>query len=59
MSESILIVVAIIMILINFGLSTFATSLERRLRQGRRSSAPPADPEETELAASENLPTGR
>jgi glutamate transport system permease protein len=52
-----LIVVAIIMILINFGLSTFATALERRLRQGRRSSGPTADPEATELAASENLPT--
>ncbi|WP_168699270.1 amino acid ABC transporter permease [Gordonia paraffinivorans] len=50
-----LIVVAAIMILINFGLSKLATVVERRLRQGSRSSAPPADPEKAELAASENL----
>lgn len=50
-----LIVVAIIMIVINFGLSNLATYVERRLRQGRRSAAEPADPEKTELAASENL----
>ncbi|WP_168706258.1 amino acid ABC transporter permease [Gordonia paraffinivorans] len=50
-----LIVVAAIMILINFGLSKLATVVERRLRQGSRSSAPPADPEKAEFAASENL----
>ncbi len=51
-----LIVVAIIMILINFGLSNLATYVERRLRQGGRTSTAPADPEKTELAASENMP---
>ncbi|MEO9328684.1 amino acid ABC transporter permease [Gordonia aurantiaca] len=50
-----LIVVAAIMICINFGLSKLATYVERRLRQGSRSSAAPADPEKAELAASENL----
>ncbi|SIR86244.1 amino acid ABC transporter permease [Williamsia sterculiae] len=34
-----LVVVAAVMIVINFGLSVLATYLERRLRQGRRSSA--------------------
>ncbi|MDL9936352.1 amino acid ABC transporter permease [Gordonia sp. ABSL1-1] len=49
-----LFVVAVIMIAINFGLSWFATALERRLREGRRKTKA-ADPEEAELAA-ENLP---
>lgn len=49
-----LIVVAIVMIVINFGLSSLATFLERRLRQGRRKAdVQPAD----EITAEENLPS--
>ncbi|MGW0035800.1 amino acid ABC transporter permease [Gordonia sp. NPDC003376] len=51
-----LIVVAIVMIVINFGLSSLATFVEKTLRQGRRRTAA-ADPEEADIAASENLPT--
>ncbi|GAC70829.1 amino acid ABC transporter permease [Gordonia soli] len=51
-----LVVVAIVMIVINFALSAFATYLERRLRQGRRSTTA-IDPEEADQAAMENLPT--
>ncbi|HMS76197.1 MAG: amino acid ABC transporter permease [Gordonia sp.] len=51
-----LIVIAIIMILINFGLSSLATYLEKRLRTGRRKVAA-VDPDEVDIAASENLPT--
>ncbi|AZG44144.1 amino acid ABC transporter permease [Gordonia insulae] len=51
-----LVVVAIVMILINFGLSSLATYLEGRLRRGRRKTAV-ADPEEADLAAMENMPT--
>lgn len=50
-----LIVIAVVMIVINFALSSFAVYLERRLRAGRRKTAA-ADPGETDLAASENLP---
>ena len=49
-----LIVVAIVMIVINYGLSTLATYLERRLRQGRRKSAV-APVDELEMVE-ENLP---
>ncbi|MAU82892.1 amino acid ABC transporter permease [Gordonia sp. NPDC062954] len=51
-----LVVVAIVMILINFGLSSFATYLEARLRGGRRKTAV-ADHEEADQAAAENMPT--
>ncbi|NDZ92533.1 amino acid ABC transporter permease [Streptomyces sp. SID6673] len=51
-----LVVVAIVMIVINFGLSSLATYLERRLRQGRTKRAVP-DAEAADLAAMENLPT--
>ncbi len=50
-----LIVVAIVMIVINFGLSSFATYLERRLRSGRRKTEA-ADPGDADIAASENMP---
>lgn len=52
-----LFVVAVIMILINFGLSSFATWLERRLRVGRRK-VEAVDPGDADLAASENMPFG-
>ena len=51
-----LIVIAIIMILINFGLSSLATYLEKRLRTGRRKVTVP-DADDADIAASENLPT--
>ncbi|NDK89455.1 amino acid ABC transporter permease [Gordonia desulfuricans] len=51
-----LIVVAIVMIVINFGLSSLATFVEKTLRQGRRKTAAP-DPGTADIAASENLPT--
>ncbi|WAC55199.1 amino acid ABC transporter permease [Gordonia sp. SL306] len=51
-----LVVVAIVMIVINFGLSSLATYLERRLRQGRTKRVVP-DAEAADLAAMENLPT--
>ncbi|MGC4932695.1 amino acid ABC transporter permease [Gordonia sp. DT30] len=50
-----LVVVAVVMIVINFGLSTLATGLEKALRQGRRKTAVP-DAEETDLGAMENMP---
>lgn len=50
-----LIVVAIVMIIINFGLSSLATFVERTLRQGRRRPTV-ADGEELDAAAAENLP---
>lgn len=52
-----LFVVAVIMILINFGLSSFATWLEKRLRVGRRK-VEAVDPGDADLAASENMPFG-
>ena len=45
------------MILINFGLSSFATWLEKRLRVGRRK-VEAVDPGDADLAASENMPFG-
>ncbi|MGV9824722.1 MULTISPECIES: amino acid ABC transporter permease [unclassified Gordonia (in: high G+C Gram-positive bacteria)] len=51
----VLIVIAIILILINFGLSSLATRLERTLREGR-SSAGTADGEEADMEAMENMP---
>ncbi|MGC4963794.1 amino acid ABC transporter permease [Gordonia sp. DT218] len=51
-----LVVVAIVMIVINFGLSSLATYLEQRLRQGRTKRVVP-DAEAADLAAMENLPT--
>ncbi|NMN99906.1 amino acid ABC transporter permease [Gordonia sp. TBRC 11910] len=51
----VLIIVAIVMILINFGLSSFATYLEDRIRHGRRKRTT-VSPEELELGATEPLP---
>ncbi|MYR05838.1 ABC transporter permease subunit [Gordonia sp. SID5947] len=51
-----LVVVAIVMIIINFGLSSLATYLERRLRQGRTKRVVP-DADAADLAAMENLPS--
>ncbi|MDY6811020.1 ABC transporter permease subunit [Gordonia sp. HNM0687] len=51
-----LVVVAIVMILINFGLSSFATYLEARLRSGRRKTKV-ADHDEADQAAAENMPS--
>lgn len=50
-----LIVVAIVMIIINFGLSSFATYLEGRIRHGRRQRTT-ITPDELELGAAETLP---
>lgn len=50
-----LLVVAAIMIAINFGLSALATDIERRLREGRRKTDA-GDMGEIDIAASENLP---
>ncbi len=51
-----LVVVALVMIAINFGLSSLAHYLERRLRTGRRKTAV-ADGEDADLAAMENMPS--
>ncbi|MGV9673301.1 amino acid ABC transporter permease [Gordonia sp. NPDC003504] len=51
-----LVVVAIVMIVINFGLSSLATFIEKSLRQGRRKTAAP-DPDEADRAAMENMPS--
>ncbi|MGV9714143.1 amino acid ABC transporter permease [Gordonia sp. NPDC003424] len=53
-----LVVVAAVMIAINFALSWFATYLERRLRQGRRKTVVP-DADEVDIAAMENMPGQR
>ncbi|RPA19564.1 amino acid ABC transporter permease [Gordonia sp. OPL2] len=53
-----LVVVAIVMIVINFGLTTLATYLEGRLRKGPRGTVVP-DAEEADLAAMENMPFGQ
>lgn len=50
-----LVVVAIIMIVINFCLTGFANYLERRLRRGRRRTDAP-DPDVAELETMENVP---
>ncbi|ALG84614.1 amino acid ABC transporter permease [Gordonia phthalatica] len=50
-----LVVVAIIMIVINFCLTGFANYLERRLRRGRRKTNAP-DPDVAELETMENVP---
>ena len=50
-----LVVVALIMIAINFALTSFAGYLEGRLRRGRRRTQAP-DPEEADLEAMENVP---
>ena len=53
----VLIVIAIILIIINFALSSLATYIERRLRQGRGGNTddvPPAD--QVDQAAMENMP---
>lgn len=51
-----LVVVAIIMIVVNFALSSLATYLERRLRLGRRRRTG-GDVDPTDLGAMENVPT--
>ena len=50
-----LVVVAVIMIVINFGLTGLANYLERRLRSGRRKTNAP-DPDVAELETMENIP---
>ncbi|MFW0784776.1 amino acid ABC transporter permease [Gordonia sp. CPCC 206044] len=53
-----LIVVAVVMIVINFGLSSLATFIEGRLRRGARHTDV-ADADTTDIAAAENIPFGR
>ena len=50
-----LVVVAIVMIVINFGLSSLATFIEKTLRQGRRKTQA-ADPSKADIDAMENMP---